>query len=127
MLRAYTLNLDDSLMMAAKTKALHDKTSVSEMVRRLLSEHLGIGDKTAGDAPDERKIVETLKKYSSGQLKRSEAMQEIGLDQVELGAFISLMNEYQIQWPEINREQAKEEGEYVSRAIAFNLGETNEY
>lgn len=35
MLKAYTLNLDDSLMLAAKSKAVQDRTSVSEMVRRL--------------------------------------------------------------------------------------------
>jgi plasmid stability protein len=44
MLRPYTLNLDDSLMHAAKMRAVQEKTSVSEIVRRLLSRYLGVGD-----------------------------------------------------------------------------------
>ena len=127
MLKAYTLNLDDSLMMAAKSKALQDRTSVSEMVRRLLSEHLGLSNRMADNAPDEKKIIETLRSYSSGELKRSEAMLAIGLDPVELEAFTSLMNEYGISWPEVDRERAEKEGEYVARAIAFNSGEIDEY
>ena len=127
MLRAYTLNLDESLMMAAKSKALQDRTSVSEMVRRLLSEHLGFGDRTTDNAPHEKRIIETLGNYSSGQFKRSEAMRAIGLDPVELETFTSLMNEYRISWPKVNRERAEKEGEYVARAIAFNSGEIDEY
>ena len=127
MLKAYTLNLDDSLMMAAKSKALQDRTSVSEMVRRLLSEHLGLSNRMADNAPDEKKIIETLRSYSSGELKRSEAMLAIGLDPVELEAFTSLMNEYGISWPEVDRARAEKEGEYVARAIAFNSGEIDEY
>jgi len=127
MLRAYTLNLDDSLMMAAKSKALQDRTSVSEMVRRLLSEHLGFSDRMADNTPHEKEIIEILEDYSSGQLKRSEAMRAIGLDPVELETFSSLMSEYGILWPEVGREQAEKEGEYVARAIAFNSGETDEY
>ncbi|OPY66815.1 MAG: hypothetical protein A4E57_02617 [Syntrophorhabdaceae bacterium PtaU1.Bin034] len=127
MLRPYTLNLDDSLMMAAKSKALQDRTSVSEMVRRLLSEHLGLSNRMVDNVPDEKKIIETLESYSSGQLKRSEAMRAIGLDPVELETFTSLMNEYGISWPEVGRERAEKEGEYVARAIAFNSGEIDEY
>jgi len=96
MLRPYTLNLDDSLMMAAKSKALQDRTSVSEMVRRLLSEHLGLSNRMVDNVPDEKKIIETLESYSLGQLKRSEAMRAIGLDPVELETFTSLMSEYGI-------------------------------
>jgi len=127
MLKAYTLNLDDSLMMAAKSKALQDRTSVSEMVRRLLSEHLGLSNRMADNTPDEKKIIEILEDYSSGQIKRSEAMRAIGLDPVELEAFTSLMNEHGIPWPEVGRERAEKEGEYVARAIAFNSGAIDEY
>lgn len=127
MLRAYTLNLDDSLMMAAKTKALQDRTSVSEMVRRLLSEHLGFSMQTVKNTPDGKKVLEALEAYSSGQLKRSEAMRAIGLDPVELEAFMSLMNEYGISWPEVAREHAEKEGECVARAIAYNSGKIDEY
>ena len=127
MLRPYTLNLDDSLMMAAKSKALQDRTSVSEMVRRLLSEHLGLSNRMVDNVPDEKKIIETLESYSSGQLKRSEAMRAIGLDPVELEAFMSLMNEYGISWPEVAREHAEKEGECVARAIAYNSGKIDEY
>ena len=127
MLRPYTLNLDDYLMMAAKSKALQDRTSVSEMVRRLLSEHLGFSDRMADNTPHEKEIIEILEDYSSGQLKRSEAMRTIGLDPVELEAFTSLMNEYGISWPEVDRERAEKEGEHVARAIAFNSGEIDEY
>ena len=127
MLKAYTLNLDESLMMAAKSKALQDRTSVSEMVRRLLSEYLGLSDRTADNTPHEKEIIEILERYSSGQLKRSEAMRAIGLDPVELEAFTSLMSEYGMSWPEVDRERAKKEGEYVARAIAFNSGEIDEY
>lgn len=127
MLKAYTLNLDDSLMMAAKSRALQDRISVSEMVRRLLSEHLGFSDRMVDNTLHGKKIIEILEDYSSGQLKRSEAMRAIGLDPVELEAFTSLMSEYGISWPEVDRERAEKEGEYVARAIAFNSGEIDEY
>ena len=55
----------------------------------------------------------------SNQLKRSEAMRAIGFDPVELEAFMSLMNEYGISWPEAARERAEKEGEYVARAIVW--------
>jgi hypothetical protein len=121
MLRPYTLNLDDSLMHAAKMRAVQEKTSVSEIVRRLLSGYLGVADprppriEAAG-------IVEVLSRYSRGDLQRSQAMRALGLDIADLGRFNALMGEFEIAWPAPDGGRASHQASIVAEIISREGG-----
>lgn len=117
MLRAYTLSIDDALMKATKQRALDEGVSVSEIVRRLLSDYLGVkAEEPAMTAPDE--IMEILRRYSAETLSRSETMRAIGLDVADLGRFNALMVEFGIPWPVFDMERIKRQGAVVAELIA---------
>jgi hypothetical protein len=117
MLRAYTLNIDDALMKAAKQRALDDGTSVSEVVRRLLSDHLGVQWKeSAMQPPDE--IMKSLARYSAGAIRRNEAMRAIGLDVADLGRFNALMAEFDISWPALDMVRIEQQAAVVTELIS---------
>lgn len=121
MLRAYTLNIDDRLMHAAKARALHERTSVSEIVRRLLSGYVGLAIEQQALA-DGAKVAETLSRYSKGEVRRSEAMRAIGLDIVELDRFNSLMTEFGFDWPEEDPARVAQQAEIVAGMVARKDG-----
>lgn len=117
MLRAFTLNLDDRLMQAAKARALQERTSVSEIVRRLLSGYVGLAVEQPPMA-DPTKISEVLDRYSRGEIRRSEAMHAVGLDIADLDPFNALMIEFGIGWPEQDTARVAEQAEIVAGIIA---------
>ena len=117
MLRAYTLNIDDVLMKAAKQRALDDGASVSEIVRRLLSNYLGVAANEPTVLPSDE-IVETLGRYSTGAIRRNEAMRAIGLDVADLDRFNALMAEFGIPWPVHDMERIELQGALVAELVA---------
>jgi hypothetical protein len=91
---------------------------IEEVLRRIPPDVFAEESKLLMSAIDEgHKIIKTrdiLTKYSSGGLKRSEAMRRLGLDLVELDKFIELMERYEIPWPVLDRERAEKEAETVA-------------
>src|SRR5580692_12130881 len=112
MLRAFTLNLDDRLMQAAKARALQERTSVSEIVRRLLSSYVGVAVEQPATV-DATKITEVLVRYSKSEIRRGEAMRAVGLDIADLDQFNALMVEFGIGWPEQDAARVAEQAEIV--------------
>jgi hypothetical protein len=117
MLRAFTLNLDDRLMQAAKARALQERTSVSEIVRRLLSSYVGVAVVQPATV-DATKITEVLVRYSKGEIRRGEAMRAVGLDIADLDQFNALMVEFGIGWPEQDAARVAEQAEIVAGIVA---------
>lgn len=116
MLRPYTLNIDEDLMRAAKSRALSERTSVSDIVRRLLAGYVGFQADDDATIEDER-VLEVLRRYSAGGMRRSEAMRVIGLDPIELDRFNDLMDQFKIPWPAPDRARAEQEGAVVASMI----------
>ena len=121
MLRPYTLNIDDRLMHTAKARALQERTSVSEIVRRLLSGYVGLAIEQPASI-DDVKAAETLSRYSKGEIRRSEAMRAIGLDIVELDRFDSLMTEFGFDWPEQDPARVAQQAEIVAGLVGRKDG-----
>jgi hypothetical protein len=117
MLRAFTLNLDDRLMQAAKARALQERTSVSEIVRRLLSSYVGVAVEQPATV-DATKITEVLVRYSKSEIRRGEAMRAVGLDIADLDQFNALMVEFGIGWPEQDAARVAEQAEIVAGIVA---------
>jgi len=113
----------------AVTRLLGRRTWIEEVLRRIPPDVFARESQLLLSAIEEgQKIIQTrdiLAIYSTGEITRSEAVRRLGLDLAELGTFTALMQQYQIPWPEPDRERAEREGDIVAAAIE-DAGEEGE-
>jgi hypothetical protein len=116
-MRQFTMNIDDSLLQAAKLHAVTTGRTVSDIVRDLLAREVG----WSGSGPlaplDDVRAAPVLEAYSAGRISRRQAMQALDLDPERQPEVVEAMNRLGIPWPEIDRGQIDQEAEIVVQAI----------
>ena len=119
-MRQFTMNIDDSLLRAAKAYAVKHDRNVSEIIRDLLAREVGwraLPPKEVADIGDERS-KSVLLSYSAGNIDRREAMARLGLGPEDYSLFADFMWKLSVPWPQADRGQIDREAEIVADAIA---------
>ncbi len=116
-MRQFTMNIDDSLLLAAKKHALETGRTVSEIVRDLVAREVGWNGQVEPAPLDDEQVWPVLTNYSNGRTSRRRAMDEIGLSAEKYSEFVDLMRRHCVPWPKIDREQVEREAEIVVAAI----------
>jgi hypothetical protein len=116
-MRQFTMNIEDGLLLAAKSYAVATGRSMSDIVRDLLAREVGwsADRKPAPLDPDRARPL--LEAYSEGRISRRQVMDALGLPPERHADFVDAMNRLAVPWPQPNREQIETEAEVVVRAI----------
>jgi hypothetical protein len=121
-MKQFTMNIDESLLHAAKLHALQHGTTVSDLVRSMLLERLGV--KPVGNVRlDDSDIDRVLSLYSAGEIDRRDAFEQLGFSVDQFGDFADLMNERRLQWPALDPKASAEQGEIVAALIVGDADE----
>lgn len=116
-MRQFTMNIDDSLLQAAKAHALSTGRSVSDIVRDLLAHEVGWSSAQPPPSPDDFEAWPVLQAYSAGKLTRRQAMDRLGLPPDRYPDFAGAMNRLSIPWPKPDPAQIEREAALVVQAI----------
>ncbi len=116
-MKQFTMNINSDLLREAKSFALKHDTTVSDLVRSLLSEKL----EWKGDVsrvPDYQETQKILRDYSERRVGKRESFDLLGLRVDQYDVFAELMNNSELSWPEPDRLAAIDEGKLVELVIA---------
>ncbi|MDP4021340.1 hypothetical protein Q8W71_01785 [Methylobacterium sp. NEAU 140] len=122
-MRQFTMNIDDSLLLAAKRHALGAGITMSDLVRDLLAREVGWSPVPDTPVVAEASAVPILRAYSEGRLTRRQAMQALHLAPDRQVDFVAAMNRFAIPWPQPDPGQIDREAALVAAAIAEAVGE----
>jgi len=122
-MRQFTMNVDDSLLQAAKAHALSTGCSVCDIVRDLLAPEVGWSSGQPPLSPDDAEAQPVLQAYSGGKLTRREAMERLDLPPDRYPDFASAVNRLSVPWPKLDPAQIEWEAELVVQAIQDARGE----
>jgi negative regulator of replication initiation len=122
-MRQFTMNIDDSLLQAAKAHALSTGRSVSDIVRDLLAREVGWSAEQPLLPPDDAGTRPVLQAYAAGKLTRRQAMDRLGLPPDRYPDFASAMNRLSVPWPKPDPAQIEREADLVVQAIRDARGE----
>ena len=124
-MRQFTMNIDDSLLQAAKAHALSSGRTVSDIVRDLLSREVGWSPNEAAPPLDEVRAHPLLVAYSERRLSRRQVMQALDLTPERQAEFVEAMNIRSIPWPKSDPEEIEREAEIVVQAIQDSTKDEN--
>ena len=119
------MNIDDSLLQAAKAHAFSSGRTVSDIVRDLLSREVGWSPNEAATPLDETRAHPLLVAYSERRLSRRQAMQALDLTPDRQVEFVEAMNRSSIPWPNTDPEQIEREADIVVQAIQHSAEDEN--
>lgn len=117
LLRQFTMNIEDGLLLAAKRHALQTGRTVSDIVRDVLAREVGWVGGQDERALDSASALPVLRAYSNGRTSRREAMEALGLPPERRADFVEAMNRLDVEWPTPDPEQIDQEAELVVEAI----------
>lgn len=116
-MRQFTMNISDGLLLAAKEHALRSGLSLSDLVRGLLAREVGWSESEAPPPLDKARALSVLRRYSTGEITRRQAMYDLELGPERHADFVEAMNQLSIPWPRPDSEDIDREAESVVRAI----------
>ena len=116
-MRQFTMNISDTLLLAAKEHALRSGSTLSDLVRNLLAREVGWSPDLAEHNLDEADALPVLQRYSAGEITRKQAMQALSLSPDRYGDFCETMARLAVAWPQPDREQIDREADIVVHAI----------
>ncbi|WP_061934666.1 hypothetical protein [Aureimonas sp. AU22] len=106
----FTFLIDEDLRRAAKIYAAERGTTLSDLIRDLLTSKIGWKVIMSAE-PDDATLRAVLAAYGDGLIERSDALQRLGRDPSEVLWLRERMNELGVAWPQQAREAAESQSD----------------